>query len=113
MYRIAWLERSLTFGASRFPDLTFRGKDEDKDAVRTVAGAPAGVRNKSVGDFRLTIPTINLCGSLTKPSIRHSIFKAGVLCDESLLLACVRAVHFEYLGPGRNSVENTSSLRRL
>jgi IS30 family transposase len=48
------------FGASRFPDLTFRGKDEDKDVVRTVAGALAGVRSKSVGEFRLTIPMIDL-----------------------------------------------------
>jgi DNA-binding CsgD family transcriptional regulator len=85
------------------PGPTFHGRDDGTAVGRTGAGALAGVLNRSVADCRLTILTMSLCASPTKPSIRRFTSRAVALCDENCRRVCGQAGHSMYRAPQRDN----------
>ena len=66
------------------------------------AGELAGALNRSVVDCESTFLTMILCGSPTKPSIRHFTFRVAAPCDVSYPRVCVPAGHSACRAPERD-----------
>lgn len=108
MCRTDWRMRLPMRRAGRYRDPTYRGREDGMVAGPTGVGALAGVRSRSAAGCDLISPMMSLCRSHTKPSIKHSTFRAVVHCDANSL--CVSAYR---PGTARATGQNAAARKKL
>ena len=112
MWRIVWVVRSPAQMASWCQDPRCAGSVAVTGPERIDGGQRRGVPSRSRTGSGSISPTMSPCESLTKPSTRRPMCKAGVRSNASLWRVCEPGERCESPGPGPGSGAASSLLPR-